>query len=444
MSAERLARLSPAQILALSAPAMLIAGFQIPMALYAPAFLTQHVGLSLVAVGHIMLLARLWDMINDPIMGLLTDATHTRIGRRRPWIIAGAPLVALATWQLYFAASGTDFMTVLLWAVALNTGWTMIIVAHGAWGVEISSDYDERSRIFGFKMLAVAAALPIFSLGPAILERQAGASIADQMRLMGWIVIVGLPLAIAWLLSITPEPAGAPSRVSLGKVIDAYLVVFRRHDFAIISAVYFFVGLADALGSAIYLFLVRDGLGLPNWAATFLVVQALFGFVSIPLWYWISRKTDKRRALLGVLGSQIALAPIPLLLPAGEVGAFAAFTAAKGLIWGAEYMLLRAIVSDLVDVDADATGEHRAGVFYASFNLTLGLAMAIGGSAALWGLAHLGFDPKADAAARAAFGPALRWMAATPPAVCASLGLVLLQRFTVRRAVTRVAIAQSL
>lgn len=434
MTPQRLERLSLPQILALSAPAMLVAGFQIPMTVFAPAFLTQHVGLSLVAVGHIMLLARLWDMINDPIMGLLTDATRTPIGRRRPWILAGAPLIALATWQLYFAAPGTGFAAILFWSVALNTAWTMVIVAHGAWGVEISSDYDERSRIFGFKMLAVAAALPIFALGPAILERRSGADIADQMQLVGALVIIALPLAIAWLMAVTPEPRAERSRFDLASLIESYLVVFRRRDFAIISGAYFLVGLGDAVASSIYLFLVRDGLGLPDWAATFLVIQALFGFVSIPLWLAVSRRTDKRRALIGVLLGQMLLAPVPLLLPYGSVGAFAAFVVAKGLIWGAEYMLLRAIVSDLVDVDAQSSGAHRAGVFYASFNLTLGLAGALGGAGALWTLGRLGFDPKADEALRAAFGPTLRWMAAMAPLVCAGLGLILLRGFAARRA----------
>ena len=298
---QRLGRLSWAQILALSAPAMLFAGFQIPMSVYAPAFLAEHVGLSLASIGTIMLIGRLWDMINDPILGLLSDATQTPIGRRRPWIIAGAPIAMLGTWQIYFAGQGASFAEVLIWLIVLYTGWTMVIVAHGAWGVEISDDYDERSRIFGFKMLAVAAALPLFAIGPAVLERTTHATIADQMGLMGWIVITAMPLAIAWLFWVTPEPKCAPSKLTWAALFESYFVVFKRPAFALISAAYFFVGMSDAISSTIYLFLVRDGLGLPDWAATFLVVQALFGFLSIPLWYWVSRKTDKRIALMCVI-----------------------------------------------------------------------------------------------------------------------------------------------
>jgi len=430
---QRLGRLSWAQILALSAPAMLFAGFQIPMSVYAPAFLAEHVGLSLASIGTIMLIGRLWDMINDPILGLLSDATRSPIGRRRPWIIAGAPIAMLGTWQIYFASAGATFGEILFWMIVLYTGWTMFIVAHGAWGVEISDNYDERSRIFGFKMLAVAAALPLFAIGPAILERTTSATLADQMRLMGWIVIVGMPLAIAWLLWLMPEPKCDPSKLTWSALAESYFVVFKRPAFALISAAYFFVGISDAIGSTLYLFLVRDGLALPDWAATFLVVQALFGFLSIPLWYWISRKTNKRIALIGVLVVQLALAPLPMFLPAGNLGVFAAYTAAKGLIWGAEYMLLRAIVSDLVDVDAASSGENRAGVFYASFNLTLGLAGAVGSASLLWGLGYLGFDPKAPAAERAGYADTLRALATFAPLACAVMGLALVSAFKMKR-----------
>lgn len=433
MSDTRLSRLSWTQIIALSAPAMVLAAYQISMSVFAPAFLVEHVGLPLATISGIMLLARLWDMVNDPIVGVLTDATSTPIGRRRPWILCGAPIALLGTWQFYFATPGTDSTAILWWMIVLNTGWTMVTVAHGAWGVEVSKDYDERSRIFGFKMLAVAAALPIISLGPAILERTIGATAAQQMHLMGFVVLIVLPLSIAWLVWKTPEASLPRGRLNLAAFIESFTIVFTRKSFAIISAAYLFVGLADAVSSTIYLFLVRDGLGLPGWAATFLVVQAVFGFISIPTWYAVSRRTDKRSALLIVFGLQVLIAPILLILPAGNVAAFVGFTMAKGLIWGAEYMLLRAIVSDLVDEDAARTGAHRAGVFYSSFNLTIGLAGALGGAGALWLLAQIGFDPRASAIDRAAHAGALRWIAAATPFLCTAAGFALIAHFDGRR-----------
>jgi GPH family glycoside/pentoside/hexuronide:cation symporter len=433
MAEERLGRLTTRQIVALSAPALIYAGFEIPMRVFMPAFLAEHVGLSLATIGTILLVARLWDMVNDPMVGVLTDATSTRWGRRRPWIVAGVPLALLGTSQLYFAAPQTSALQITLAMILLYAGWTMIIVPHGAWGVEISHEPHERSRIFGFKMLAVAAALPIFALGPAILERSYGAGVDQQIMIIGVLVAVGLPLSIAVLLAFVPEPAGAPTPLSWRALAGSYFVVFERREFALISGVYLVVGAADAVSSAIYLFLVRDGLGLPDWAATFLVVQALVGFVGIPLWLAISRRIGKDRVLFVLFSLQLLLAPLPLVLPQGQLLPFAAFIIAKGLLWGADYMLLRAIVADLVDDDAAGSSARRAGVFYASFNLTLKLAAAIGGAAVLWLLAAIGFDPAAGPAARAAHGEFLRWTAAAVPSLASLAGCTLLLLFMRRR-----------
>src|SRR3990167_835502 len=196
MTGRRLRRLSWVQLAALSAPAFVATGYLVPMAVFMPAFLSEHVGLSLTAVGSILLIGRLWDVFNDPIMGALTDATQTPIGRRRPRVLGGAPLALLATWALYFAKPGMSAASVTAWMIVLFAGWTMVVVAHGAWGAELSDSYDERSRIFGAKTMAVALSLPVFVLGPAILELTGAASPASQMALMGLTVITTLPLAV--------------------------------------------------------------------------------------------------------------------------------------------------------------------------------------------------------------------------------------------------------
>jgi GPH family glycoside/pentoside/hexuronide:cation symporter len=430
---QRLTRLTWPQLIALSAPAFVTAGFLVPLAVFIPPFLTEHVGLPLTAVGTILLIGRLWDVINDPIMGALTDATSTPIGRRRPWILAGVPLAMLGTWQIYFAEPGTSFAAVTIWMVVLFAGWTMVIVAHGAWGAEISSEYHERSRIFGAKTIAVAVSLPFFVLGPAILERTSGADVGQQMALMGITVLIGLPVAVGFLFWITPEPRSNPTRLTWGSIAGSYLVIFRQKTFALISLAYFFVGASEAIGTSTYFFLVRDALTLPNWIASFLVVQALTCLFSLPIWLTVSRRTDKRIALIGVFTVMSILAPIPLFLPQGDVGAFALYACAKGLTWGAEYTLLRSIVSDLIDDDAGEDGTHRAGIFYASFSLTFGIAQALGAAGILWLLAAYGFSPSAPPEDRATFGGLLRWIAVCAPLIAALACMVLISRFKVNQ-----------
>lgn len=433
MQTDGLKRLSPVQLLAISFPALISSGFLVPMAVFMPSFLSEHVGLSLSAVGIIILTARAWNVFGDPIMGVLTDATHTLIGRRRPWLLAGTPIVMLGTWQIYFAQPGLGFDRCLLWMIVLYAGWSMINVSHGAWGMEISPDYDERSRIFGAKTIAVAVAVPIFGIGPAILERTVGATSAQQIALIGDCVLIGLPVAIASLLWFLPERTATNTKLRVLSFLDSYLILFNSPAFMQISAAYFFIGLAEAAGNSLFLFLLRDGLALPNWTASFLVMQAVVSIMSLPLWLIVAKRSDKRIALIGVFIVMALVAPTPLLLAKGDVFGFALYAGAKGLSWGAEYTLMRAIVADLVDGDAARGGAHRAGQFFASFNLTFGISQAVGSASALWILAWFGFDPHLDALSRATHAPILRWASAAIPALCALACLFLILRFRFRR-----------
>ncbi len=85
----------------------------LPIALYIPAFYSENLGLSLVAVGALIALSRLTDVVTDPLIGILSDRWHTRFGRRKPWMAFGTPLKLLSLWMLFVPDSG---FSIALWS----------------------------------------------------------------------------------------------------------------------------------------------------------------------------------------------------------------------------------------------------------------------------------------------------------------------------------------
>ena len=77
-------------------------------------FYTDVFGISMGAVAGLMLFSRFWDAVNDPIIGSLTDRTHTRWGRYRPWLLAAAPLTAI----VLISVSYTHLAVLSTWATA--------------------------------------------------------------------------------------------------------------------------------------------------------------------------------------------------------------------------------------------------------------------------------------------------------------------------------------
>ena len=72
-----------------------------PIAIWLIPFYSEVVGIELYVIANILLLARFTDVITDPILGQLGDSTKTSIGRRKPWIILGVPLMMLAIYKLF-------------------------------------------------------------------------------------------------------------------------------------------------------------------------------------------------------------------------------------------------------------------------------------------------------------------------------------------------------
>ena len=138
----------------------------LPISLYIPAFYSQNLGLSLAAVGALIALSRISDVVTDPLIGVASDKLRSRFGRRKPWMVLGMPLKVLSLWMLFvpdseFAvnlwhALGGENITNLylfIWISLLYLGFTIVDLPYRAWGAELSPDYDERSRAVSYTHL---------------------------------------------------------------------------------------------------------------------------------------------------------------------------------------------------------------------------------------------------------------------------------------------------
>ena len=146
----------------------------LPIYVNVPTFYAQVIGLNLGAIGMLLLLARLFDALQDPLLGYWSDRTRDqRIGRfnvgRFIWLILGAPLLAIAMLGL-FNPPALSAAQMSWWLVAMlllvYTAFSMVQISYQAYGAEISNDANERTRItafregFGLIGVFLGAALP--------------------------------------------------------------------------------------------------------------------------------------------------------------------------------------------------------------------------------------------------------------------------------------------
>ncbi len=139
-------RVNTGVVLAYSSLTIPITAVGIPLSVYLPPLYATEMGLSLATVGFIFMLARIWDVVTDPLMGLIIDRFPSRWGRRKHWIVTGAPLLMISAWFVYLPSPRAGAGYLLFWLFILYIGFTLIDTAHKSWGPDLATTYDDRSR----------------------------------------------------------------------------------------------------------------------------------------------------------------------------------------------------------------------------------------------------------------------------------------------------------
>lgn len=406
------------------APMLVCQAIDLSWRLFMPAFLATTAGLPLAAVAALIFWIRLLDAVTGPMVGIASDRWSTRAGRRRPWMVAAVPLICLGAAQLFFARPGDGVAAVAVACVLLHLGYTMLVVPHGGWGLELADTDAGRTRVMGFKMWAFLSGVPLTLGIPALMERWTGATLAAQMAALGWLIVaLTAPLVLATVLTV-PEPRQPQVRgpKQRGGMLQEFRRVVARPALARIMLLYAILSVADAAEGAVTLFFVADRMMLPGWATSGLLLPVVAGLVAMPLWTAFAMRVGQTTALVVVLCLRVFATPLALLLPAAEIAPLAALLCLRGLGLGVDYMLLRAMTARIV---GDELADGRTGFaasHYALFNIATHVAGAIGAALALWALDRVGFVPGVSGSATAA----LPLLYALPSCVAGVTALILL------------------
>jgi Na+/melibiose symporter-like transporter len=372
----------------------------LPIAVFVSKFYTDDLKISIETVGLILLVARLADFIIDPIIGYASDRTTWSLGRRRTWVLLGAPVFALGVYMLFLPPPDATEMHLLIWIAVFYLGWTMITIPYGAWGAELSGDYNERSRITGVREiftlvgLAIASAIPILVGVGAVQGAENPGGYWLAMKVLGLTIIALTPVGVAIMFWSTPEPAyGEAKHVSVWKGASAALT---NLPFLRLFAATFAVRIASRGVEVLFLYYLSDAVGLTKSEGShFPLTLIICAVVFAPLWIWLGGVITKHKALsLAMMIGVGVFAFMPLLQSFGYWPNLILF-AVLGAVFSAPYTLGQSIAADVVDLDSLRTHEPRAGLMISFFGLAIKGGDAIGAGVALILVGMLGFDSSA-------------------------------------------------
>ena len=401
---------------AFASPNIPIAALGLPLVVYLPEFYVNTIGLSLAAVGAAFLLVRVIDIALDPFLGGLMDRTRTKLGRFRPWLLAGMPVVGIGALALFMGQPGASAFYLWAWLLVTYAGYSMVVLSHTAWGGVLSRDYQQRSRVYGWWQAGNVVGMILVLCLPPLLVGVFKTEHAEGVRAMGWFIVALLPITILMAVRIVGEPAAPVTRHEAG--IKQYLALLGRPSVRLLLFADLLMGLAPGIAGALFLFFFERIKHFDKTqSGVLLLVYFLAALVSAPIWPYVAKRIGKHKALAVAAVIYAAVQIAAVFTPAGNSGIGMIILILAGIPYTAAPVLVRAMMADIGDEERLQSGVDRTGLLYAIVTGTakLGYAFAMGAFPLLqW----LGYDTKTPTPAGDA---ALIAMYAVAPA---ALGLV--------------------
>ena len=388
-----------------------------PIAIWIIPFYSEVTKFQLAMLANLLLIARFTDVITDPLIGQWGDTTKTKIGRRKPWIILGVPLMMFSIYRLFNPGEDVTVTYFLVWMMLMYLGSTAIGIPYGAWGAEISSEYHQRSRIvsgreaFTLIGLLISALIPlgVEVSGEGISLREGFArtlsaiflfqdfSTSNQMReilrYMGLGIILLLPIFAALAIWKVPDPM--PEVKKKIPLMEGLRYARENPLLVRILAIIFLVIAGESFRNTLSLWFVRDVIGIETVGASY-ARYFIAGFIAIPFWLWLGKAIGKHKAFCITLVGTGTVSFLCFFLEFGDKTQFHILFLLKGACFGGLQFLPASMLADVVDIDSLKTGGRRAGTFFA----LNGMIAKISAMLAVWAAIRLvdffGFIPGAE------------------------------------------------
>ena len=386
-------RLSLPIVGAFGSTAVPIAAIALVMGVYLPHFFTSYIGLSLGAVGAAFGIVRVLDLAVDPLLGMAMDRTRLRLGRYRPWMILGAPIVMAATYMLFMAKPGMGLGFLVVWLLVLFLGVSILTLAQAAWAAALATGYHDRSRVYGvIQAVGVVGAVLILLLPLALAKTPAGAH--GGVAAMGWFLIITMPLTVALCCWATPERVAPEPQGAEHVTLADYWALITRPEMLRLVFADFVIALGPGTVAALYLFFFHDARHYTTAQTSILLLCFIAaGLVGAMAWAQIARVIGKHRALIASTVAFAVAQTLLMLVPPANMALCVPAMAFVGLVSAGFVPLVRAMVADVADEVRLETGQERTGLLYALVTTTQKIGSAITVTVSYGVLQLVGYNP---------------------------------------------------
>jgi len=350
------------------------------LALYLPTYYAVDLGLGLALVGSIIVVGRIFDVMTDPVVGYYSDATRSRWGPRKPWMLIGVMGFALAIWLLFDPSQSANIVYLLGVILFYFLFYTILDVPYSSTGLEVSSILHERSILASSKSIfqvlgaTIGAALPIaFAY-----------SMAQTLNALFWIVLISLFAGLFLFFRFVPL-SPVVERTPRKRVWEAFKIIRGNEAYRTLILAFFVVQTANAFIAALSVLFIDRLLESAPYTGLFLGILTISSALFLPIWVQLSKHAGKEKTWRIAIGVAIgALLIVPFLNP-DQLWLSCLFFAVLGGTFGCDAIMPTSILADIVHANEQAGKGRLAAMFLAfknsvsklSFVVPMGIAFPI-------------------------------------------------------------------
>ena len=367
-------------------------------------FFTDVVHIPAGLASLVLVIGKVWDAVNDPIVGVMSDRTQSaKWGRRYPWILWGAIPFGI-TFVLQWVQPAMDGMA-LFWfyvvmGVLFNTAYTAVNLPYTALTPEMTQDYNERTSLNGFRFT--------FSIGGSLLSIILMIIISPMVQDKGdRYLLASVIIAILSIGSLFWCVMGTKARTLSNRSVVVYedevpilqqvKIAFSNRPFLYVIGIYLCSWLALQITATVIPFFVSRYMLPLNENAdrdTNFVVLAVQGtaLLALSFWSWVSARYGKKATYFAGMGIWLIAQVGLFLLQPGQVVLMYVLAVMTGLGVSTAYLIPWSMLPDVIDLDELQTGQRREGLFYAFMVLLQKIGLALGIFLVGQGLALSGYQ----------------------------------------------------
>lgn len=404
-------------------------------------FLTQTLGIRPAWAGAVMLIPKLWDVITDPFMGMLSDRTQSRWGRRRPWMLLGTITMPLAFVMLFsvpdFDSWQPRFAWVMAWYLVAATCFTVYVIPYVSMPAEMTNSYHERTRILSWRMAFVVVGILLSgALAPMLIDAGGGGRAGHQlMSLVVAAIMFSVMLITFFATAQLPQRRWQPAEVA---GMQALRVALQNKPFKVLMLGYLIMMIAANSLMASLPFYVSHVLGGGGETVTLLFVFHLTpSLLSIPFWNKWSQRVGKQAGLMaGVCLYAAGCAALYFVGNEPTMWLVLTIVSCMGVGMGAIQLYPFAMLPDVIALDRRQTGLNREGLFTGVWIANEKIGIACGAFMAAMMLELFGFiEGGGEQTAEALQGIQVAF--ALAPALLLFLSMAILKSYSLDREMMR-------